>query len=60
MKSTDSEMLSDELTGGNPRPKKKSVAIDTSQNEHFSHRLIPARSPEFDNLMNQVSPQPKP
>lgn len=33
----------------------KTVAIDTSQNEQFTHRLIPAQSTDFDNVINQVS-----
>ena len=32
----------------------KTVAIDTSHNEQFTHRLIPAQSTEFDNVINQV------
>ena len=32
----------------------KSVAINTSHNEQFTHRLIPAQSTEFDNVINQV------
>lgn len=53
IKSTDSEVVSDEYTGRGKG--KKTVAIDTTQNEHFSQRLIPAQSPEFDNVINQVS-----
>ena len=34
--------------------KGKSVAIDVSQNEQFTHRLLPSQSPEFDNVINQV------
>lgn len=52
VKSTDSEALSDEYAGKGKV--KKTVAIDTTQNEHFSQRLIPAQSPEFDNVINQV------
>ncbi len=40
-----------------PRLSKKkphSVAIDTSQNECFTHRLLPVQSSEFDNVINQV------
>ena len=33
---------------------RKTVAIDMSQNECFTHRLLPAVSPEFDNVMDQV------
>ncbi|XP_019852919.1 PREDICTED: patatin-like phospholipase domain-containing protein 7 isoform X2 [Amphimedon queenslandica] len=40
----------DESTGKKP----KAVAIDTSQNASFTHRLIPAQSPEFDNVINQA------
>lgn len=55
VKSTDSEILSDDTVGGTRGGKgKKTVAIDTSQNEHFSHRLMPVRSPEFDNVIDQV------
>ena len=32
----------------------KTVAIDTSHNEQFTRRLLPAQSPEFDNVINQV------
>ena len=53
IKSTDSEVVSDECAGKGKA--KKTVAIDTTQNEHFSQRLIPAQSPEFDNVINQVS-----
>ena len=34
--------------------KHKMVAIDTTQNEHFTHRLLPSQSPEFDNVIDQV------
>ena len=34
--------------------KGKSVAIDVTQNEQFTHRLLPSQSPEFDNVINQV------
>ena len=50
-RSTDSDPCSDD---SGPPPLKKSVAIDTSQNEHFTHRLLPVQSPEFDNVINQV------
>ena len=30
------------------------VAIDTSQNKLFTHRLLPVHSPEFDNVIDQV------
>ena len=33
---------------------RKTVAIDMSQNECFTHRLLPSVSPEFDNVMDQV------
>ena len=49
---SDTPSTSDEL-GGYTR-KQKSVAIDITQNELFSHRLLPSQSPEFDNVMNQV------
>lgn len=52
VRNTDSEPLSDD--SGPPPSSKKSVAINTSQNEHFSHRLLPVQSPEFDNVINQV------
>ena len=48
---TDSDILSDELS---PPAKHKVVAIDTSRNKHFSRRLLPVQSPEFDNVMDQV------
>lgn len=32
----------------------KTVAIDTSHNEQFTRRLLPAQSPEFDNVINQA------
>jgi hypothetical protein len=32
----------------------KTVAIDVTQNESFSHRLLPSQSPEFDNVINQA------
>ncbi len=51
VRSTDSEILSDDLS---PPAKHKMVAIDTSQNRHFSHKLLPVQSPEFDNVMDQV------
>lgn len=51
LKSTDSDILSDELS---PPTKHKVVAIDTSRNKHFSRRLLPVQSPEFDNVMDQV------
>ena len=50
-KSTDSEI--DDIVPSKGKSK-KTVAIDTSQNKHFSHRLIPVRSPEFDNVIDQV------
>lgn len=49
----DSDPYSDD--SGPPNAAKKTVAIDTSQNEHFTHRLLPVQSPEFDNVINQVS-----
>ncbi len=54
VKSTDSEVLSDDTVGARGSKGKKTVAIDISQNEHFSHRLMPVRSPEFDNVIDQV------
>ena len=33
---------------------RKSVAIDMSHNECFTHRLLPSVSPDFDNVMDQV------
>ncbi len=55
VKSTDSEVVSDDTVSGPKGSKgKKTVAIDISQNEHFSHRLMPVRSPEFDNVIDQV------
>lgn len=56
VRSTDSDSnqpLSDE-SSGQASTVKKSVAIDTSQNEHFTHRQLPLQSQEFDNVMNQV------
>ena len=56
VRSTDSDSnqpLSDE-SSGQASTAKKSVAIDTSQNEHFTHRQLPLQSQEFDNVMNQV------
>ena len=52
VKSSDSEFLSDDLS---PPLKHKMVAIDTSQNKQFSQKLLPVQSPEFDNVMDQVS-----
>ena len=46
----DSTGSSDEIS-----KKGKSVAIDISQNEQFTHRLLPSQSPEFDNVINQVN-----
>ena len=46
----DSTGSSDEIN-----KKGKSVAIDISQNEQFTHRLLPSQSPEFDNVINQVN-----
>ncbi len=34
---------------------RKMVAIDTTQNKHFTHRLLPVQSPEFDNVIDQVT-----
>jgi hypothetical protein len=51
LQSTDSDGLSDELS----HPvRHKVVAIDTSKNKHFSRKLLPVQSPEFDNVMDQV------
>ena len=47
---SDSTSTGDELS----LRKHKTVAIDTSQNASFTHRLLPAQSPEFDNVINQV------
>ena len=53
--STDSDPLSDDSTLIQPTSAgKKTVAINTSQVEHFTHRLLPVQSPEFDNVMDQV------
>ena len=52
--------ISDDSTGQaagrapSPTSHRKTVAIDMSQNECFTHRLLPAVSPEFDNVMDQV------
>ena len=52
--------ISDDSTGQaangalSPTTHRKTVAIDMSQNECFTHRLLPAVSPEFDNVMDQV------
>lgn len=52
--------ISDDSTGQaangaiSPTVQRKTVAIDMSQNECFTHRLLPAVSPEFDNVMDQV------
>lgn len=51
-RSTDSDFLSDELS---PPAKHKVVAIDTSRNKHFGRKLLPVQSPEFDNVMDQVT-----
>ena len=53
---TDSDPLSDDSVGGAPPSSlgKKCVAINTEQVEHFTHRLLPVQSPEFDNVMDQV------
>jgi hypothetical protein len=53
--STDSDPLSDDSVGAPPSSLgKKCVAINTEQVEHFTHRLLPVQSPEFDNVMDQV------
>ena len=52
LRSTDSDILSDDLS---PPAKHKMVAIDISQNRQFSQKLFPVQSPEFDNVMDQVS-----
>ena len=52
--------ISDDSTGQaangavSPTATRKTVAIDMSQNECFTHRLLPAVSSEFDNVMDQV------
>ena len=52
--------ISDDSTGQaangalSPSSQRKTVAINMSQNECFTHRLIPAVSPEFDIVMDQV------
>lgn len=51
VRSTDSDVQSDELS---PLTKHKMVAIDTSRNTHFTRRLLPVQSPEFDNVIDQV------
>lgn len=48
---TDSDIQSDEPS---PPARHKVVAIDTSRNKHFTRRLLPVQSPEFDNVMDQV------
>lgn len=54
--STDSEPLSDDSITVSPSSLgKKCVAINTDQVEHFTHRLLPVQSPEFDNVMDQVT-----
>lgn len=55
--STDSDPLSDDSTILPGSMTKKTVAINTSQVEHFTHRLLPVQSPEFDNVIDQVSVQ---
>ena len=45
---------SDDDSSSSATAKTKIVAIDTSQNEHFTHRLLPVQSPEFDNVIDQV------
>ena len=55
--STDSDPLSDDSTSLPGSMTKKTVAINTSQVEHFTHRLLPVQSPEFDNVIDQVSEQ---
>ena len=53
--STDSEPLSDDFIVAPPTSGgKKTVAINTAQVDHFTHRLLPVQSPEFDNVMDQV------
>ena len=57
--SDSNQPMSDDSSGhmtslGSSTSSKKTVAIDTSQNEHFSHRLIPTQSPEFENVISQV------
>jgi len=51
VRSTDSDVQSDDLS---PSTKQKTVAIDISQNQHFTRRLLPVQSPEFDNVIDQV------
>ena len=54
--STDSDPLSDDsFVAPTSSLGKKSVAINTEQVEHFTHRLLPVQSPEFDNVMDQVT-----
>ena len=56
VKTTDSESnqpQSDDSSGQSSTAK-KSVAIDITQNEHFTHRPMPLQSQEFDNVMDQV------
>ena len=42
------------MQSGSHGKKQKTVAIDVTQNEQFTHRLLPSQSPEFDNVINQV------
>ena len=42
------------VQSGSHGKKQKTVAIDVTQNEQFTHRLLPSQSPEFDNVINQV------
>lgn len=51
VQSTDSDIRADDLS---PLTRHKMVAIDTSQNKHFTSKLLPAQSPEFDNVIDQV------
>ena len=55
--SNSNQPISDDSTSQgttSPPIPRKTVAIDMSQNECFTHRLLPAVSPEFDNVMDQV------
>ena len=54
------ESLSDDSSGhvmsadSPPLPAKRTVAIDITLNESFTHRPLPLQSLEFDQVINQV------
>ena len=52
-RNTDSDIQSDDMSPST-NAKQKMVAIDISQNKHFTRRLLPVVSPEFDNVIDQV------